>query len=53
MEEGFFGFFVVDMTANTANGVNFSVRGPILAQKTRIFEAGEWIARLTDLQFSV
>lgn len=30
MEKGLFGFFVVDMAANTANGVNFSVGNSML-----------------------
>lgn len=34
MEEGFFCFFVVDMAANTANGVNFSIGDPTLAPES-------------------
>lgn len=34
MEEGFFGFFVVDMAANTANGVNFSMGDPTSAPES-------------------
>lgn len=42
MEEGLFDFLVVDMAANTANGVNFSVKNPALVSAGSRMGGGEF-----------